>query len=60
MLKAYTFTQEQRDEIITLLWDSLKRDPEHRDRKQTGRGTKTQKDLIACLESIVTSGQSTS
>jgi len=60
MIKAYTFTQEQRDKIIALLWDSLKRDPEHHDRKQTGWGTKTQKGLIACLESIVTAGQSTS
>jgi len=35
-----------------LLWDSLKRDPEHKDRRQTGWGTKTMLGLVACLNRI--------
>lgn len=43
---------EQQKMIVDLLWDSLKRDPEHKDRRQTGWGTKTQQGLIACLDRI--------
>lgn len=43
-------TKEQA--IIELLWDSLKRDPEHKDRRQTGWGTKTQMGLVASLNRI--------
>ena len=39
----------QQDNAIDLLWDSLKRDPEHEDRRQTGWGTKTQAGLAACV-----------
>ena len=39
-------------QIIELLWDSLKRDPEHKDRRQTGWGTKTKLGLVACLHTI--------
>lgn len=46
------FTIKQRNMIVDLLWESLKRDPDHRDRKQTGWGTKTIIGLIACLERI--------
>jgi len=46
-------TEQQQKQIIELLWDSLKRDREHKDRVQTGWGTKTQKGLIACIESIM-------
>lgn len=38
--------------IEELLWDNLKRDPEHRDRRQTGWGTKTLTGLVACLDRI--------
>ncbi len=38
--------------IVDLLWDSLKRDPHHKDRRQTGWGTKTQEGLIACIERV--------
>lgn len=39
-------------EALELLWDSLKRDPEHKDRRQTGWGTKTKVGLLACLDRI--------
>lgn len=39
-------------QIIALLWDSLKRDPEHKDRRQTGWGSKTKQGLIASLNTI--------
>lgn len=38
--------------VIDLLWDSLKRDPEHADRRQTGWGTKTKVGLIACVHRL--------
>lgn len=40
------------EQIIELLWDSLKRDPENKDRRQTGWGTKTKTGLVACLDRI--------
>jgi hypothetical protein len=40
------------EQVVALLWDSLKRDPEHKDRRQTGWGTKTQIGLVACLDRI--------
>jgi hypothetical protein len=40
--------------IVTLLWDSLKRDPEHKDRRVTGWGTKTKVGLIAsCRAALI-------
>ncbi len=45
-------TENQKAAILGLLWDSLKRDPEHKDRRQTGWGTKTQLGLVACIERI--------
>lgn len=36
-----------------LLWDYLKQDKEHKDRKHTGWGTKTEQGLIACIERII-------
>ena len=44
--------EQKAQKIVELLWDSLKRDPEHKDRRQTGWGTKTQVGLVACLDSI--------
>lgn len=46
-------TKEQRGRVIDLLWDSLKSDSQHKDRKQTGWGTKTKQGLISCIERIV-------
>ncbi len=48
-------TDLQNQAVVDLLWDYLKRDPEHKDRKQTGWGTKTQEGLCACVERIATS-----
>ena len=47
----YNLTERDKA-IISLLWDSLKRDPEHKDRKQTAWGTKTKFGLARCLDSI--------
>lgn len=47
-------TNEQREQIIGLLWAYMKRDPEHRDRVRTGWGTKTEQGLCACIERIMT------
>jgi hypothetical protein len=44
--------EKKAQKIIELLWDSLKRDPEHKDRRQTGWGTKTMVGLVACLDTI--------
>jgi len=38
--------------IIGLLWDSMKRDPEHKDRVRTSWGTKTKLGLALCVERI--------
>ena len=50
-------TQRTADEIqadvVDLLWDYLKRDPEYKDRRMTGWGTKTKEGLAACIRSIV-------
>lgn len=51
-LLGSTPKQKQQDAVIELLWDSLKRDPEHKDRRKTGYGTKTKEGLIACLAHI--------
>jgi uncharacterized protein YjdB len=48
-------TDAQRNDLIDLLWASMRTDPAHRDRKQTGWGTKTQHGLLACIERIVAS-----
>ncbi len=47
-------TDEQQSAIVELLWDYLKKDPEHKDRRQTGWGTKTKMGLCACINRIVT------
>ena len=45
-------TEQQKSDLLALLWDSMKRDPEHKDRVRTGWGTKTQQGLIASIERI--------
>ncbi len=45
-------TKKQQDAVLELLWDSMKRDPENRDRVRTGWGTKTKEGLVACIERI--------
>jgi hypothetical protein len=44
---------EREKQLVELLWNYMKRDPEHKDRVQTGWGTKTQVGLIACVKRIV-------
>jgi hypothetical protein len=44
---------KQQQAIVDLLWDYLKRDPEHKDRRQTGFGTKTKLGLALSVERIV-------
>lgn len=46
-------TESQKQSLLDLLWDYMKRDPEHKDRVRTGWGTKTQIGLLACIERIV-------
>lgn len=41
------------EQLIDLLWNHLKRDPEHKDRRRTGYGTKTMGGLAACIRRIV-------
>ncbi len=45
-----TSFKEMADE---LLWDFLLSDPEHKDRRRTGYGTKTLKGLTACIVRII-------
>ena len=45
-------TEQQKAEIKDLLWDYLKRDSEHKDRRRTGWGTKTLDGLCACIQRI--------
>ena len=45
-------TQAQQTKLLDLLWDSLKHE-RGIDRVYTGRGTKTQTGLLACIEQIV-------
>ena len=40
-----------------LLWDYMPNDPEHRDRRRTGFGTKTLKGLTLCILRIVKGAQ---
>ena len=41
------------EKIIELLWDYLEaKNPEHKDQKLTGWGTKTKQGLVACIERI--------
>lgn len=46
------------DRLSGLLWDYLKRDPEHKDRRQTGWGTKTKQGLAACIERVFNEAKS--
>jgi hypothetical protein len=43
-------------EIVELLWDSLRRDPEHKDRRVTNWGTKTMVGLAASIRRICGGG----
>lgn len=45
--------ESQKQAVVNLLWDYLKRDPEHNDRRQTAWGTKTRFGLAACVTAIV-------
>jgi len=39
--------------LVELLWDYLKRDPEHNDRRQTSWGTKTKMGLTRSIRRII-------
>ena len=45
-------TDEQKKDLMVLLWDHLPKDKEHKDRRRTGWGSKTQIGLIACIKRI--------
>ena len=53
MNNADNVTTQQND-LINLLWDSLKRSPGHHDRRMTAWGSKTKLGLVACIERIYT------
>jgi hypothetical protein len=46
------FTIQQQTALVDLLWSSMKRDQEHKDRVQTSWGTKTKQGLCSCIERI--------
>lgn len=48
-------TPEMESRISRLLWDTLKRDPEHKDRRflSAEYGTKTKRGLLACILLII-------
>lgn len=50
---------EQENQLVELLWNYMKRDPEHKDRVRTGWGTKTKIGLVACISRIVEGEDST-
>lgn len=39
--------------LVELLWNSMKRDPQHKDRVQTGYGTKTKQGLVLSIARIM-------
>lgn len=45
-------TEAQKAALVNLLWEYMKRDPEHKDRVRTAWGTKTKEGLCACIERI--------
>ena len=48
-----TTEPEPKSRILDMLWEHLPKDREHKDRRQTGWGTKTKKGLIGSLTRIV-------
>lgn len=48
-MKDNTFTNK---EIADVFWDYLKRDPEHKDRRQTAWGTKTKLGLALTIKRL--------
>lgn len=52
-------TQFQLEQTVDLLWEHLPKDPEHKDRRVTGWGTKTNVGLFLCIERIVKEKEST-
>ena len=38
--------------LVDLLWDSMKKDPDHKDRVRTSYGTKTKYGLARTIEAI--------
>lgn len=56
--KPRTLSAEQREALIALLWDNLKKVPAYQDRRQLGGGhcSKTKAGLLATIENIVYRG----
>jgi len=52
-MQSTTNRTQLEEQLSELLWDYLKRDPEHRDRRQTSFGTKTKQGLAASILRIV-------
>ncbi len=50
LIRELTPTEQ---ELVNLLWDSLKRDPENKDRRKTGYGTKTKVGLVNTIAWIL-------
>lgn len=49
---------KEADAVAALLWDYLRRDPEHKTRRRTGAGTKTKLGLLRTLKhTIATAGR---
>ena len=46
-------SEKQIEAIAALLWDYLKKDPEHKDRRQTGWGTKTKLGLALSVQAAL-------
>jgi len=46
-------TNHQREMVLDLLWEDLRKDKEYEDRVHTGWGTKTEIGLIACIDRIM-------
>jgi hypothetical protein len=45
------------DPVVQMLWDYLRRDAEHKDRRCTGVGTKTKLGLAATVRALVVGGK---
>lgn len=46
-------SKSQKEDLIDLLWDDLRKDLNHSDRKRTGWGGKTKDGLVASIEDIL-------
>ena|SRR5258708_29487122 len=47
-----TLTLQQEHDLLEMFWDSMRREPGHPDRKQTGIGSKTKEGLLRTIETM--------